>query len=87
LLRSSTVFFTAAFTSSSVKSLVGPLEAGAAVSPVVGAAAGAGVITGAFVVGSAAITDVETAKHNAAAATVAGATEAKPRPDILYFMT
>src|SRR5262245_50862059 len=84
LIRSSTTFFTAALTSSSVKLLVGPLTVGAALSL---GAAGAGVAAGAFVGGwSAAITGAAAARHNAAATAVARATEAKPRSESSYII-
>jgi hypothetical protein len=52
-----------------------------------GAAAGAGVITGVFVGGwSAAITDAETTKHNAAATAAARAIEARPRSELSYII-
>src|SRR5262249_55409060 len=140
LLRSSTVFLTAAFTSSSVNSLEGPFAAGAAVSPAGGAACAdwslarknsrafwifsSGFLRNACferavqfteqsvltswpaakpmahsllnspLAGDAlgggwspAVAGADTAKNNAAAAAVARATEAKPRQDLLYFMT
>src|SRR6478672_7946488 len=93
LVRSSITFFTAALTSSSVKFLVVPVAsgataAGAAVAlSLVGAAAGAGVIAGAFVEGwSAALRGAATAKHSAAAIAVARAIETRPRSELSYII-
>src|SRR4249920_3864344 len=98
LVRSSTTFFTAALTSSSVKLLVGPVapevaaagatEAGVAVAlSLVGAAAGAGVIAGVLVEGwSAALRGAATAKQSAAAIAVARAIETRPRSELSYII-
>src|SRR6476619_1974067 len=90
LVRSSTTFFTAAVTSSSVNSLVAPVAAGAAAGAagalsLVGAAAGAGVIAGVLVEGwSAALRGAATAKQSAAAIAVARAIETRPRSELSY---
>src|SRR6478672_338578 len=98
LVRSSTTFFTAALTSSSVKFLVLPVAAevaaagataaGVAVAlSLVGAAAGAGVIAGVLVEGwSAALRGAATAKHSAAAIAVARAIETRPRSELSYII-
>src|SRR6478752_1644310 len=92
LVRSSTTFFTAALTSSSVKFLVGPVAAGAAAGAagalsLVGAAAGAGVIVGVLVEGwSADLRGAATAKHSAAAIAAARAIETRPRSELSYII-
>src|SRR4249919_2727062 len=98
LVRSSTTFFTAALTSSSVKFLVVPVSAevaaagataaGVAVAlSLVGAAAGAGVIAGVLVEGwSAALRGAATAKHSAATIAVARAIETRPRSELSYII-
>src|SRR6476620_6431684 len=89
LVRSSTTFFTAAFTSSSVNSLVGQVAAAGAAGALslVGAAAGAGVIAGVLVEGwSAALRGAATAMHSAAAIAVARAIETRPRLELSYII-
>src|SRR6478609_7159883 len=92
LVRSSTTFFTAAVTSSSVNSLVGPVAAGAAagaavVLSLVGAVAVAGVVAGVLVEGwSAALRGAATPKHSAAEIAVARAIETRPRSELSYII-
>src|SRR6476469_4334531 len=96
LVRASITFFTAAFTSSSVNSLVGPVApevaaagaaGGAGALSLVVAAAAAGVIAGVLVEGwSAALRGAATAKHSAAAIAVARAIETRPRSELSYII-